>query len=114
MVGLESRLEKVTSETQSKISSLQSQLQDEIQNRRSIEKKLIELDEAHNVLLNKYELSEKQNRELKTKTKESELVIENLKKTVSILEEKSEDLEFQKARIISLEEDIIELTNNCS
>ncbi|KAJ8927857.1 hypothetical protein NQ314_019638, partial [Rhamnusium bicolor] len=78
VIGLESRLEKITSETQSAISEMQMKLSEETHQKRILEVKLGKLIDREACLMNRLEQSQREYDDLKTKIDDAENVIKHL------------------------------------
>lgn len=106
VIGLESMLEKVTSETQDTITDLQKRLTDENHQKAILENQLRQVSDREASLKQKLAQSEKDFDSWKRKMDEAEDIIRHLNKQISNLETSVDSLTEYKERIIKLEEAI--------
>lgn len=104
VIGLESRLEKVTIETQDTISDMQKKLTEEIHQKAILEGKLKLAKNREDALLNKLSQSEKDFNSWKQKIEEAEMVIKDLNEQITVLETKVDKLTEYEEEIGNLQE----------
>lgn len=104
VVGLESRLEKVTHESQGTISELERKLTKEIQEKKQLENKVSKLQDHEVSLMNKIQQNENEFDNWKVKIDEAERIIKHLDNQVAVLETDVERMDGYKAQIKELEE----------
>lgn len=103
VIGLESRLEKVTVDTQNKIFELETKLSKEKHEKIMFEKKLIDLTDKETKLLDELKQSEEKYNNLQSKVDEAEEVISKLGDKVNILENNIETIDSYKGDILKLQ-----------
>lgn len=106
VVGLESRLEKFTNETQDTITNLQKKLTEEIHQKTALEGKLRQSKDREVSLLQKLAQCDKDFDIWKKKINEAETVIQHLNEQITVLESNVEKLTEYKKEIVKLQETI--------
>ncbi|KAJ8916601.1 hypothetical protein NQ315_000246 [Exocentrus adspersus] len=104
VVGLESRLEKITSETQGTITELQRKLSETVHEKVVLEGKLDRMRDKEEALRSKLKRSEGEYEDLKSKVDEAEKVIRLLNDQVTNLELDVGKIECYKEQIARLQE----------
>lgn len=104
VIGLESRLGRVTSETQGTITDLQKKLTEEIHQRNLIENKLSDVKEKERSLKEKLKNSEKDFDYWKSKIEEAESQVRSLNEQVTGLEKDVEKIDEYKNEISRLKD----------
>nr|XP_023022952.1 citron Rho-interacting kinase [Leptinotarsa decemlineata] len=108
VIGLESRLEKVTSETQDTISELEKQLSEEIRQKKKLENKMSQMKMKESLLTKKIDQSEKDFESWKNKLEEAENIIKQFSEQVTDLENHIEKIDEYKQEIAQLQEKLDE------
>ncbi|XP_060533319.1 citron Rho-interacting kinase [Cylas formicarius] len=103
VIGLESRLERVTSETQNTIAELEVKLNDEIHKTNVLQNKIVRLKERELTLMDDLERSEEKYGNLKGKVDEAESVIQQLSMKVTELEKDIDTRDDYKREIRELQ-----------
>lgn len=106
VIGLESRLEKVTNETQDTITDLQKKLTEEIHQKTVLENQVRQAKDRETSLVQKLAQSEKDFDLWKMKIDEAETVIKHLNDQINALESNVDKLSEYKDEIVNLQETI--------
>ncbi|KAG5866592.1 hypothetical protein JTB14_013111 [Gonioctena quinquepunctata] len=106
VIGLESRLEKVTSERLDTISELQKKLTEETRQKNLTENKLSQMKIKETLLTKKLAQCEKDFDSWKTKIEEAEAIIKQLSEQVTVLENDVEKIDQYKEEISALQEKV--------
>lgn len=106
VIGLESRLEQFTHETQDTITDLHKKLTEEIHQKTVLESKLKQSKVREASLLQKLAQSEKDFDIWKKKIDEAEIVIKHLNDQITLLESNVDQLTEYKEEIVKLQETI--------
>nr|CAH7718792.1 unnamed protein product [Callosobruchus chinensis] len=104
VVGLESRLERVTSDSQGAIFELQKKLSDEIHQKKVLENKLSKMKEKENSLLDKVNQQDTDFGKWKKKIFDAESEIRRLNEVISVLQKEVEKTQGYKQQISKLQE----------
>lgn len=108
VIGLESRLEKISSETQDTISELQKKLTEEIHQKTILENQLRQAKDRESCLLEKVAQSEKDFDSWKKKIEDAETIITHLNQQITVLESNVDRLTEYREEIEKMQETIDE------
>ncbi|KAL3270917.1 hypothetical protein HHI36_021424 [Cryptolaemus montrouzieri] len=121
VIGLESRLDRVTLETQNTISDLQGRLNEQFYQKTALERQISKLKEKESVLNTQLKNSEDNYKNLNCQVDAAEILIRDLEKKVTSLEKESELLDScrdenqsLKERINDSKKTIKDLENRCT
>ncbi|XP_050504436.1 citron Rho-interacting kinase [Diabrotica virgifera virgifera] len=106
VIGLESRLDKVTSETHGTISELQKKINEQVHKNNILENKLLDMKDKDKILREKLKCSEKEYATWKELIDEAESQIRNLNEKINVLELDVEKIEDYKEEITCLKKKI--------
>ncbi|CAH1979493.1 unnamed protein product [Acanthoscelides obtectus] len=104
VVGLESRLERITTDSQGAITELQRKLSDEIHQKKILENNLSKMKEKENNLLDKVNQQGKDFNKWQKKIFEAETEVQKLNEEISVLQRKVEKIPGFKQQIEKLQE----------
>nr|CAI5863093.1 unnamed protein product [Callosobruchus analis] len=104
VVGLESRLERVTSDSQGAIFELQKKLSDEIHQKKILENKLSKMKEKENSLLDKVNQQDMDFSKWQKKIFEAESEIQRLNEEIIVLQKEVDKIQGYKQQISKLQE----------
>lgn len=112
IVGLESHLERVTSEAKQKITNLQKQVVQQADKRASLQKQIISLENSEVSLTEKLKLSEENCNGFLIKLEANQKLIRELENKITMLEESNRTMEQHKTQICLLQEELVVVKNN--
>lgn len=102
VIGLESRLEKVTSETQSQLSNLRLKLNEETRLKTSLESQLTSTRDNEFALISKLQNSEENQCKLKKEVEDHQKTVRDLKDQIEMYKKKNEAIEKYKQQVEEL------------
>lgn len=112
IVGLESRLERVTTDTHTKISELQSKLSEEGHENLVLSNEITRLKRNWKISEDKLKISEENRNEILIKLESNQKLIRELENKITVIEDTNRAIEKEKNRNRVLEEEITKLKNN--
>ncbi|XP_031331447.1 citron Rho-interacting kinase-like [Photinus pyralis] len=111
IIGLETRLEKITLETQNQMSAIESKLRDETHQKNLLQTELSACRASERSLSEKLKASEENCGHLLIKLESNQKTIRELEYKIEILGETAKTIDEQKAKTRALEDEMVKLRN---